>query len=228
MSTPIKALQKYSEELPSMLDDSKAITEGLISLKNDLPDLWRNGIEDFEKLIDVILEKSNRHTESIRRHIGYINQAGGTYQQCLELGEEKKKGKIDPKDYTINTSLLNEAPRLTPKVGYEEAMKRLNLLTPKHDDHAKITIRQLNGCLGFRASEAHCVEFWIMAVPEDSTQAPIKTNGMINPLPDGTIFFFQAVEFIKTLYRTYYLPLIRGEIKAISNHKGKFVRFLKA
>ena len=229
MATPSKAVKRFAEDLPPRIEDLKDLLKGLISMKNDLPELWRNGIEQHERLLDLSIENTNKILEAFRRDVAFIQEeCKGSYAQALLLGMDKAEGKLDPDKYDINTCLRTEAPKLTPKVGYEEALRRLNTLCPKLDDHNKITIRQLNGCLGFRPSEAHAVEFWVQAVPEDPSRPGIKTNGILSILdPSGTIFFFQAKEFLRALYENYYVGLIKKEIIPISNKKGKFVRFLK-
>ena len=227
MATPNKHTLKAARLMPVLEDFIKSLVESNVSLEQDFDTMVRR-----HSLPDEVKQGFSRQREIINKayskfkEIDYqLRLVDNSTRQAFLFAEDNLKGKYKPENLNINTNMWEAAPPLTPKVGYEEAMKRLNKLEPKED---KITIRQLAGCLGKRPTEAHIIEFWIMAVPEDKSRGPIKTNGIIHILtPDGLIYFAHAKEFVKRLYENYYLGLITGKIVAISTRKsGKVVRFL--
>lgn len=230
MATPSKNLQSYAERMPILLDQLKEISEGLVAMKHDIDDLkqWRKDPLDLEQTVNRLTATANRSINLSREMVGLITKECSSVQTAFLFGEDEMKGLHKVENIDINTSMYHKAPRLTPKVGYAEATRRLNRLQPTAENNKQITIRQLAGCLGLRPTEAHIIEFWVMAKPLDPNHEAIKTYGMINVLtPDGRVFFFQAKEFIRVFYENYYVGLLLGKIKAISNRKvGKVVKFL--
>lgn len=230
MSTPNKHTVKAAELMPSLESLFKALIKSNLGIEIDFdtmvrthsfPDEVKKGFTNHRELLNKAY--------NIFKDIDFeLRQIDNSTRQAFLWGEEEMMGRHKVENMTINTSLYNKAPRLTPRVGYDEAMKRLNTLRPRKGDNDKITIRQLAGCLGQVGSESHIIEFWTMAVPEDKEREPIKTYKILNVItPDGMVYFAHAKEFIKRLYENYYLGLITGKIVAISSRsKGKVVRFV--
>ena len=229
MSTPNKHTVKAAELMPVLEDFFKSLIESNLGLENDFDSMVR-----LHSFPDEVKKGFARHREIINRaynkfkEIDFeLRQVDNTTRQAMLWGEDEMRGEHKVENMTIDTSLYNKAPKLTPRVGYSEAQKRLNLLRPKKGNADKISIRQLAGCLGQVGSESHIIEFWTMAEPEDKSRGWIKTKGILNLLtPDGMVYFTHAKEFLRRLYENYYVGLITGKIVAISNRtSGKVVRF---
>lgn len=229
MSTPNKHTVKAAEMMPALEDFIKSLVESNVSLEQDfntmvrrhsLPDEVKQGFARQREIINKAYSKF--------KEIDYeLRCVDNTTRQAYLFVEDEIAGKHKIENYDINTSLYNKAPKLTPRVGYDEAMRHLNKTKPKGKNKDMISSRQLAGCLGQVGSESHIVEYWNVAEPEDRTRGPIKTNGILNPTADGMIYFTHAKEFLKRLYENYYVGLITGNIIAISNQKsGKVVRFM--
>lgn len=230
MSTPSKNLQKFAESMPMLLDNLKSISEQLIAVKNDFDDLikWRTDPDAVRNGLKRSQESTNRAIERARKMTDLINSECASVREAFLFGEEEMKGFHKPENITIDTAMKHKAPKLTARIGFEEAKKRLYKIRPANEKMGLITARQLNGCFGFRPSESHFVEFWMEALPYGKDDMPIKTNGMLTMTAGNRgFFFFQCEEFLKTYYKNYHVGLIKGEIKAISTRKdGKLVRFV--
>lgn len=229
MATPSKNLTQYAETLPVMRDLLKDTLHKMIDVRYAFDDLLKFKVSPSRvvELHRIIEGNLNRILEVERKMENLITTECATVKQALLYGEDEVKGLHRPEAITINSSFGPRAPKLTPRVGYEEATNRLNSLKPKNDNNDKISIRQLAWCLGQRGSESHIIEFWTMAKPEDKSQGWIKTNGVLNLLtPDGMVYWAHAKEFVKRLYENYYVGLLTSKIIPISTKKGKWIRFL--
>ena len=159
MSTPSKNLVKYAEIMPSMREMIKSSISSAVEIEKNFDDVikYREAPEKVFQGHRRLLKILNRLLEVERKMEDLITSESAVVRQAFLFGEEEMKGSHRPDQLTIDTGLAHKAPKLTPRVGYAEAMKRLNLLRPRKGDDSKITIRQLAGCLGQVGSESHIV-----------------------------------------------------------------------
>ena len=230
MPTPSKNLQKYAELVPLVGKEVNLILLSSLKVRSGLEKMHEMSLKEqldfLQGQLDSIVQSANRLAELNVRQDTLIKKESSTVGQALLFAQDELNGLHTEKELNVNTSLYNHAPRLCAKVGYEEALKRLQRLSPTGDHRDKVSDRAFCYCFGFEGSECHFVEFWRDAKPKGGGKE-LKTNGHLQySVPFTGYYWYQCEKFLRAYYETYYVAQLKGKVKAISTrNEGKIVEF---
>ena len=201
------------------------IAGSIVKAALELEKEYGEQIEALDNAAETGLPPVKAKTRSVRNKINDIlalsegilkvySSASKSVQTELELGLSNGTRKIDLDSITVDTDLLNEAPKLCAKFGRKRANEMLLRAFPNKCD--RIDGYRFCKCFGFTGSECHFVDFF-------RDWAKEMHGVLVYGTPFKGYVWTDCKNFLDIYYDKYYVKQAKGLYVARSSRNIKFL-----